>query len=323
MTASMPHVGRPATRKATMGKVPAPPRPARAGPRPDPVHWSSMPAGAEGRLGQAGQGATLSDQRGLLVAGDAADGRCARERGRQRRRDPTSRRPRGSMASGIASCSSNGSFHPRVAGSTSAGHGGVGGVGDVERVGARARPRPTSVQATQVSTVPKHSSPASALVRSGSTSSRMAITLVADALGASRMPSALERQAGAHGPQVLPADARGRPASPWPAPTRWSRPAGWRYRRPPPGRRRPERGVRHLEDGLGHARGVELHQARGRRVGEQRGRWCSCSTVASGRTMAARTPEVPTSTTRMLPPAVRSWPGRRSEGRGEAELCPG
>ncbi len=55
---------------------------------------------------------------------------------------------------------------------------------------APAVPPPDSVHATQVSTVPKHSSPRSARARSGSTSSRMAITLVADALGASRIPSA-------------------------------------------------------------------------------------------------------------------------------------
>ena len=43
MTASVPQVAWPATRKATMGKVPASPRPATAGARPDPVHWSSIP----------------------------------------------------------------------------------------------------------------------------------------------------------------------------------------------------------------------------------------------------------------------------------------
>ena len=49
---------------------------------------------------------------------------------------------------------------------------------------------PERTQATQLSTVPKQSSPLAARERSGSTESRMAITLVAEALGARRMPSA-------------------------------------------------------------------------------------------------------------------------------------
>ena len=47
---------------------------------------------------------------------------------------------------------------------------------------------PDRVQATQVSTVPKASSPRSARERSGSAWSRMAASLVAEALGATRMP---------------------------------------------------------------------------------------------------------------------------------------
>jgi hypothetical protein len=49
---------------------------------------------------------------------------------------------------------------------------------------------PDRIQATQVSTVPKQSSPAVARVRSASTASSMAMSLVAEALGASRTPSA-------------------------------------------------------------------------------------------------------------------------------------
>ena len=45
-------------------------------------------------------------------------------------------------------------------------------------------PPPLSVHATHESTVPKQSSPASARARWGSTSSRIAITFVADAFGA-------------------------------------------------------------------------------------------------------------------------------------------
>ena len=43
ITASVPQVALPPTRKATMGKVPAPPRSESAGPGPVPVHWSSIP----------------------------------------------------------------------------------------------------------------------------------------------------------------------------------------------------------------------------------------------------------------------------------------
>ena len=47
---------------------------------------------------------------------------------------------------------------------------------------------PERVQATQVSTVPKASSPRSARARSGSARSNRAATLVAEALGATRIP---------------------------------------------------------------------------------------------------------------------------------------
>ncbi len=50
------------------------------------------------------------------------------------------------------------------------------------------RSPPERIQATQVSMVPKASSPRSERERSGSAVSRMAASLVADALGATRMP---------------------------------------------------------------------------------------------------------------------------------------
>src|SRR5580692_1303694 len=48
--------------------------------------------------------------------------------------------------------------------------------------------------------------------------------------------------------------------------------------------------------------------------------WCSCATVASGRTIAARTPDVPTSTTRTLP-LTGSRPWRGPERRVQPELA--
>ncbi len=94
----------------------------------------------------------------------------------------------GSTAAGSRSRLSRSSSQSIVVGSTSAVTAAL--VASVTwRVSAPVPP-PLSVQATQVSTVPKHSSPLSARARSGSTSSRIAITLVADALGAMRIPSA-------------------------------------------------------------------------------------------------------------------------------------
>ena len=128
---------------------------------------------------------------------------------------------------------------------------------------------PESVQATQLSTVPKHSSPCSARDRSGSTSSRMAMTLVADALGARRIPSAwstrqvptvrrsCQPMPGATGRPggALPHDARG--------PLVGDADAG--HRAP----RRASAALRHREDGVGHPGRVELHEAGRRRVGEE------------------------------------------------------
>ena len=89
MTASVPHVARPPTRNATIGKVP---RLASGDPGGAVTRSGALvehAPGAEGRLGQARQGAALADQRGLLVPGDPADG----GRSRQRARRPD--RPRG------------------------------------------------------------------------------------------------------------------------------------------------------------------------------------------------------------------------------------
>ncbi len=91
-------------------------------------------------------------------------------------------------------------------------------------------------------------------------------------------------------------------------PTQWWRPAGWPPRRRPPGRRRPAPvapfrarrcAMRSASNSTRPGAGVSGRVGGGRRS----------VTVASGRTMAARTPEVPTSTTRTL---TARAPGRRT-----------
>ena len=65
-----------------MGKVPRRARARRRRAAARPGALVEHPARAEGRLGQARQRAALADEGGLLVTGDPADGRGARERGR-------------------------------------------------------------------------------------------------------------------------------------------------------------------------------------------------------------------------------------------------
>ena len=206
---------------------------------------------------------------------------------------------RGSMAVGIRNFASSGPSHP-IAASTRAVTAAL--VASVTcRASLPAAAPPERVQATQLSTVPKQSSPCSARDRSGSTSSRMAMTLVAEAFGASRIPSACStRQVptvrrscqpmpGATGfpGGALPHNAR-RPLVGDPDPRHRARRRRARHGQPP-GRHRPCAAASNsTRPGAGES--------------GNKGTRCSCSTVASGRTMAARTPDVPTSTTRMLPP---------------------
>ena len=189
MTASVPQVAAPPTRKATIGKVPAPPCPARgrAVARPDALVEHA--AGAEGGLGQPGPGAALADERGLLVAGDAADGRCARAVRWPRPTAPdesTMRRQHGRRDAEPLEQRVVPVDGRRV---DQGGDRGVGGVGHVEGVGSGAR-RPRASRPPSCRPCRSTARRARPVRRSGSTASRMAITLVADALGASRMPSA-------------------------------------------------------------------------------------------------------------------------------------
>ncbi len=205
----------------------------------------------------------------------------------------------GIIGNGILSCSSNGSFHPIVAGSTRSVTAAL--VASVTWSASEpASAPPASVQATQLSTVPKHSCPCSALERSGSASSRMAITLVADALGARRMPSPWRtRQVPTvrRSCQPMPG-ATGLPL----ARSHTMLEARW-LAMPTPATGPPSESAACATSKTASAMRAASNSTRpGAGESGRRRTWCSCSTVASGRTMAARTPEVPTSTTRMLPP---------------------
>ena len=174
---------------------------------------------------------------------------------------------------------------------------------------------PDRVQATQVSTVPKASSPRSDRARSGSAMSSRAATLVAEALGATRMPWAWSSR-------QVPTVRRSCQPSPGPTGTPVARShtmvdARWlampTASTGPPSARLADG---HLDHGVGHGHGVELDQPGERGVG-QHGTWWMCSTAPSGRTTAPRTPEVPTSTTRMLTaraPRRTGWPGPACPG---------
>ena len=129
--------------------------------------------------------------------------------------------------------------------------------------------------------------------------------------GARRMPCALEHEAGADGAQVLPAEAGADAARRWRGPTRSSTPAGWRCRRRRPARRRPAPARATSSAAAAMAVGVELDEAghrRGRAAPRGSGR---ARRWRRARTTAARTPLVPTSTTRIDIELLR----RRSGGR--------
>ena len=118
-----------------MGKVPASPRATPAGPSPDPVHWSSMPPVPKVALARPGRVQPWPTSEACWSPGDPADGRRARQRGR---------RPDG--ARGVDDRRQHGAGDPQPleqrlvpvegGGVDQRGHGGVGGVGDVQRVGA-------------------------------------------------------------------------------------------------------------------------------------------------------------------------------------------
>ncbi len=216
-------------------------------------------AGAEGDLRQPRSDAALTDERGLLVAGHAGDRaarRAAPRRGRRRRR---SRRPSGSTDVGMRRASRIGVVPVGAVGAAQPRDRRVGGVGDVHRSAT------DSVHATHVSTVPKHRS-------------RRAIGIGhVEEEARAWWPTRSERRGGP-GPGAPgtcrrcggPASRRrARRARRWRGPRRWWTPAGWRSR-PPTTRCRPPSMalVGDGQHGGGHRRGIELHEARHRRLGQ-------------------------------------------------------
>ena len=167
---------------------------------------------------------------------------------------------------------------------------GVGGVGDVERALGQVPDDPGVDRAD-----------AEVAVAVGVGVSSRWPTLVADWLGARRSALALQHEAVADGAQVLPAEARGRRARRWPGPTRSSRPAGWRCRRPSTGpasastRRATSRAAAAMAVASNSTRPGAGRSRAAPRVGARRRR------CASGRTTdGPDAADVPTSMTRML-----------------------
>ena len=216
---------------------------------------SSMPPVPNVILAMPGPHAALADERRLLVAGERGDRRRARQRGAPRRRRPTSRRSRGSIAAGMPSASSTRVVPTRC---------------------RRRRSRPVtaalvasvtcsapsdSVHAIQVSTVPKHEV---ARARRGRAVSSSHASLVADWFGADAQPSAVQHEARRR-PCAGPASrCPGRPARPS---ARSHTIVDARWLEMPTASTGPpssSAAARELERGVGHGRRVELDEARRR-----------------------------------------------------------
>ncbi len=173
------------------------------------------------------------------------------------------------MARGIRSRSSSGSSQFRVAGSTSAVTAALVASVTCSASEPAAAP-PESVQAIQVSTVPKHSSPGLGagalgvdLVEDGHDLGRRCVGGEPDALG-------LERQAGARRSGGPATRSPGPAACRWRGPRRCSRRAGWRCPRRRRARRRPAPRSPRASAASAMRVGVELDQPGGGRVGEKR-----------------------------------------------------
>ncbi len=298
ITASVPQVACPPTRNATMGKVPAAPRPITVGACWGPVHWSSIPPVPKVALARPGSVQPWPTSEAcwspaIPQIGGAPGSAVAAPTG------PDESTTAGIIGRGIRSFWSSASSQSMERSTSAVTAALVASV--TWSASAPAAAPPERVQATQLSTVPKQSSPCSARVRSGSTSSRMAMTLVAEALGASRIPSACNTR---HVPTVR------RSCQPMPGATGFPvarshtmLEARW-FAMPTPATGPPSSSAARATSRMASAiRAASNSTSPGAGVSGRKGTRCSCSTVASGRTIAARTPEVPTSTTRMLPPA--------------------
>ena len=173
----------------------------------------------------------------------------------------------GQDAAGDAQRLEHGVVPVRAVAGQQPGDAGVGGVGDVQGA-VRQRPRHPGVDGAEaqvagavgIGQVEEHGELGGRLV--------------------GRHPDALvpQHQARPHRAQVLPADARARRARRWRGPTRWSRPAGWRCRRPSTVPAAASAGAGHLEHGAGHGarRRTRRSPARATRAAPRcsgRGRW--------------------------------------------------
>ncbi|MGA3147547.1 MAG: hypothetical protein ABSF33_08730 [Acidimicrobiales bacterium] len=172
-----------------------------------------------------------------------------------------------------------------------------------------------NVHATQVSTVPKASSPRSDRERSGSARSSSAATFVAEALGATLIPRAWSSR-------QVPTVRRSCQPSPGPTGEPVARSqtmvdARW-LAIPTASTGPPSARVCDATATTAAAMASASNSTSpGKGVSGSTGTWWMCSTVPSARITAPRTPEVPTSTTRMLMasrPRRTGWAGRACRG---------
>ena len=306
MMASTPHVFcRPVARRR-WGR--SPPRLAALKPGRPVAHAQVEHApGPEGGLGRPGRRAPLPDERRLLVPGDPADDRRARQMRPPRPRRPTSPRSPAARRVGIAQRRrAPGVVPPRPVAAQEPGDPGVGGVGDVQGA-SRQRPRHPGVDRAEAQVAP------------GSGRDRPCRAASPawwhDSLGPPGCPVACSSR---HVPTVRRScqPMPGPPAHRWHGPTRRSdarwlaiahpcdrsrgptglaratraRPSPWRWRRTPRARARATTGAP-PRDGRGRWR---------RRAAPHR----------------LRTPEVPTSTTR-----IRSRPRGLTERARAGPAC--
>ena len=293
ITASTPQVRRPARCHATMGKVPAVPRRAKAG-RPSPTHRSSMPPvpkvafASPGRVQPCPTSDACWSPAMPHTTGDPVNAVAAPTA-------PDESTMAGSTVGGMRRASRMAWSHPDPSAASSP-------VTPALVASVTCSAPPDSVHTTQESTVPTHRS----RVRSGSAMSRSMDTLVADSLGATRRPcSRRTRQV----PTVR------RSCHPMPGPTgspvlrshtiveaRW-------LAMPTPSTGPPSPSAPAATSSTASAMARASNSTKpGAGDDGSTGTCRPCSTAPSGRTTAARTPEVPTSTTRM--PLTASGPLR-------------
>jgi hypothetical protein len=318
MMASSPQVIVPSRRQAMIGMVPAGPRAAWSG-RRWPMHWSSMPPVPKVALACPGRVHPWPMSEACWSpAIPAMSGRPVRARAdpdRPRRVDDGGHH----RARGCAAPRAPRSLHPDPSAADEP-------VTPALVASVTWRSPPTASTPPRCRPCRRHSSPRSAGTGPDRPSSRSAATLVADALGAIRIPWAWSsRQVPTVRRSCQP--SRGPTGHPGGAvPHDGRRPLvgdPHRLDRPSLGQRR--RG--HLHHRVGHGHRVELDQPGERGCREHR-HVVDVLDGAVGRTTAPRTPEVPTSTTRMLtaraPPrtglASPSLPGLRMPSRIERLL---